>query len=213
MINVVKVGAWDMAAAWFSHAPLAMHAAMERGVAEEAKVLAGVARRIITNQGEKNPFKPLALLTLLDRRFSGFRGKKALARRGDLRRAITTHPMRIGGYMGSVWFVGILRTARGSDGQGLMNVGRIHEFGAGPYAVKATEKSWRRLMMIIRKAGLAVGRRLGRNAGPASRVFIITIPARPFLGPAFDERFPGFHARMAARVARAATGYGGGRSR
>lgn len=113
-------------------------------------------------------FKPLALNTIRARRAQGFRGTKALIRTGGLRNAITV--LRVG--LGA--FVGVLRTARSKGGDSLMNIAKIHEFGRGPFLVPITAKS----RGFLGAAGVQP---------VPGRVAVVTIVARPFIGPVFKK--------------------------
>lgn len=81
-------------------------------------------------------------------------------------------------------FIGVLRTARGRDGRSLFNIAKIHEYGAGPKAVKMTEKQRRYLMAMLSKVGIR-----GQGARGGGGVLIIRIPPRPFLGPVFAAEY------------------------
>lgn len=88
---------------------------------------------------------------------------KALIRHGDLRNSITHQVDR-----NSV-FIGVLRTAKGKDGQALANIAAIHEEGA---VIRITPK--------MRGYLWSQGMRLS----PDTRY--IVIPARPTFGPVLE---------------------------
>lgn len=142
-------------------------------------------KMIVEGMREQAPggerFKPLSPLTLLIRRAQGFKGTKALIRRADLRNSITITRMD------SAVFVGILRSAKNKNGQSLVNVATIHEYGLGPVIIPITAKSRAYLHMMARKAGFAFigGRGGGENSGHT--IAILRIPARPFFRPVFEK--------------------------
>ncbi|MCG8668634.1 MAG: hypothetical protein MI867_04410, partial [Pseudomonadales bacterium] len=108
--------------------------AIDKTVAQEArffqrKIKEGLRRQAPGGQR----FKPLSPLTLAVRRFQGFGGSKALIVRGDLRNSIKVRKERPGRY-----FVGVLKSARGRQGQKLVNVAAVHEFGHGPIVIQVT---------------------------------------------------------------------------
>lgn len=157
--------------------------ALRTAVAQEAHFY---RRKIIEGLREQAPggkrFKPLSPATLAVRRFMGFGGTKALIRTGSLRNSVT---VRI---VGDGAFVGILRTARGKNGQSLANIADIHEHGAGPYLIVMTDKMRRFLAAAFARAGLLQsGSRGSLGGGSRWGVLVIRIPPRPFLQPVFDK--------------------------
>jgi hypothetical protein len=177
-VKVTKVGDWQLARRLVSTARKRLKDATDKAVLQEAqffrtKVVEGIREQ--APGGE--PFKPLAPTTLAIRRFRGFKGTKALVVRGDLRNSIVV-VKQPGGV-----FVGVLRTAKGKDGQPLVNVAAVHEFGSRPIVVKLTPKTRRFLHAAFRAAGL------DRPAGdkPTTGIAVIKVPARPFLRPVFEK--------------------------
>jgi hypothetical protein len=190
---IVRVGDWAAAQAFLTSGPTRVDAALKVAVRREAElfrkeVVQGIAKQA---PGDK-PFKPLSKRTLALRRFQGFKGKKALIRRGDLRKAVKV-TIAPGGF-----FVGILRSARSSTGDNLVNVAAVHEFGA-TIVLRMTPKMRRYLLMVFAKAGL-VAPAAPSTSGPSSRVIIVRIPPRPFFGPVADKIRPGSAARVVATV-------------
>ncbi|MCA9561164.1 MAG: hypothetical protein KC583_21595, partial [Myxococcales bacterium] len=90
-------------------------------------------------------------------------------------------------------FVGVLRSARGSDGQTLVNVAQVQEFGK-TVVVQLTPKARRFLMMVLREAGIEP------SAGGGKGIAVVRIPARPFLRPVFDKLSKDAPARVTRRV-------------
>ncbi len=177
-MKVTKVGDWRLASRLVSTARARFQDATDRAVLQEAqffrtKVVQGIREQ--APGGE--PFKPLAATTLAIRRFRGFKGTKALIARGDLRNSVTV-VRQPGGV-----FVGVLRTAKGRDGQPLVNVAAVHEFGSRPIVMKLTTKARRFLHAAFRRAGLDAPVGGGSSVGIA----VIKVPSRPFLRPVFDK--------------------------
>jgi len=77
----------------------------------------------------------------------------------------------------------VLRTAKGREGQPLVNVAAVHEFGSRPIVVKLTPKARRFLHAAFRKAGLD----RPASGGPSTGIAVIKVPARPFLAPVFEK--------------------------
>lgn len=176
--RITKVGDWQLARRLVSTARKRLKDATDKAVLQEAqffrtKVVEGIREQAPGGQ----PFKPLAPTTLAIRRFRGFKGTKALLVRGDLRNSIVV-VKQPGGV-----FVGVLRTAKGKDGQALVNVAAVHEHGSRPIVVKLTPKARRFLHAAFRAAGL------DRPAGdkPSTGIAVIKVPARPFLRPVFEK--------------------------
>lgn len=177
-IRITKVGDWDVARRFVSTASRRFREAVDKAVLQEAqffrtKIVEGIREQAPGGQS----FAPLAPTTLAVRRFVGFRGTKALIRRGDLRNSIVV-VKQAGGV-----FVGVLRTAKGKAGQPLVNVAAVHEFGSRPIVLKLTPKARRFLHAAFRNAGLdsAAADR------PSVGIAVIHVPARPFLRPVFEK--------------------------
>ncbi len=197
------VGDWSKAKAILSGIEERFKAAGRRAMLQEANMFrAEMVKGLREGALGGQAFAALAPSTLAVRRGSGFKGSKPGIERGDMRNAITVK-VRDGG---DAVFVGILRRAKGRDGQPLVNVAEIFENGKGPIAVPITTKSSRYYHMMARKGGLDLPRRTGAKVA----VVIIKIPARPFMRPVF-EKFgkpedvrARFYARMAEIFASAA---------
>lgn len=177
-VRITKVGDWQLARQLVSTAQKRLKDATDKAVLQEAqffrtKVVEGIREQAPGGQ----PFKPLAPTTLAIRRFSGFKGTKSLLVRGDLRNSVVV-VRQPGGV-----FVGVLRTAKGKDGQALVNVAAVHELGSRPIVVKLTPKARRFLHAAFRAAGL------DQPAGdkPSTGIAIVKVPARPFLQPVFEK--------------------------
>ena len=191
-MGVRKTGDWALARQILSGAGARLTSAIQTSLRQEAQALRkeiveGIAKQAPGGQA----FKPLAATTLASRQLGGFGGTKALIRRGDLRNSVTVVSD------GDEVFVGILRRARGKGGASVANVAEIHEFGAGPFVVPITPKMRRFLFAMLKKAGAET-----RSSGGGGKgVAVISIPARPFLRPAFDLFKKGAQARFLRRVA------------
>jgi hypothetical protein len=198
-LDVTRVGDWDKAAKILGVAPVRLRMAIDKAVLQEAHF----ARKMIvegfrTQEPGGKRFKPLAPTTLAMRRFKGFAGTKALTVRGDLKNSI--HVQSSNGVFGVEAFVGVNRTARGREGQPLVNIAEIHEYGSRPILIPVTPAMRRFFFAAMRKGGLPPG----EGGGGFRRGFLIVkIPARPYFAPVFAKYFKPADAlvRMHARVA------------
>ena len=177
-MKITRVGDWKDAARILAGGGKRLQAAVDRAVLQEAqffrtKIVEGIREQAPGGQ----PFKPLAPTTLAIRRFRGFKGTKALLVRGDLRNSIVVVRKPDG------VFVGVLRTAKGREGQPLVNVAAVHEFGSRPIVVKLTPKARRFLHAAFRAAKLDQP----ASGGPPTGIAVIKVPARPFLTPVFEK--------------------------
>lgn len=190
-MGVQRTGNWALARRLLQAAPQRLQAAVTTATRQEAELLRRQIVDGITEQAPGGePFKPLAALTLAARRLGRFRGTKALLVRADLRNAITIIAR------GEQLFVGVLRKARSRDGDPLVDVARVQEFGSDPIVIPITAAMRRYLAVLSKEAGRAPSKGTGQG------VVVITIPARPFLRPAFKAFVRGAERRLLARVAR-----------
>lgn len=201
MTSVRKVGDWQAARRFLAAAPRRFHRALDQAVRQEALLYKKeIVQGLTTGQPGGKPLAPLAESTLATRRARGLRGTKPLIARGDLRRSITLVTVKPGEV-----FVGILRSARGRDGQALVNVAAVQEFGK-TVVFRLTPKARRFLAMALREAG-----RAPRGGGGApGGIAIVRIPPRPFFRPVFDKLAKGAPARVVGRMARLLAGDIGG---
>lgn len=189
-MSVQKTGDWALARKMLSAAPAKLKAAVGVALRQEAQLLRKEIVQGITNQspGGEN-FKPLSPLTIAARKLAGFGGSKALIVKGDLRNAISAI------VEGDEAFVGVPRKAQDKNGGSLVDVAKVHEFGAGPFVIPMTPAMRRYLFVLIKKAGLKSGEGSGKG------VVVVSIPARPFLRPAFKEFSKGIQERFLNRIA------------
>lgn len=200
MITITPTGDWGRAALILQTTPARLRVALDRAVLAEAQFF---RRKVVegfrTQAPGGQPFRPLSPLTLAVRRFRGFGGTKALVVRGDLRNSITV--FRRTTTFGAEAWVGVPRNARGRNGQNLVNIAEIHEFGSRPIIIPVTEAMKKFFFAALRSSGMSGG---GGGSGGFRRGFLIVqIPARPFLQPVADRYFDGpqASARFRARVA------------
>lgn len=190
-MSVRKTGDWALARRLLASAPAKLKAAVGTALRQEAQLLRKEIVEGITNQAPGGePFRPLSPLTLAARKIEGRGGTKALIVRGDLRNAIAAI------VQGDEAFVGVPRKARGRDGQPVIDVAQVQEFGAGPIVIPMTPAMRRFLFALLRKAGVEK-----TSDGSGRGVVVVTIPARPFLRPAFEKFSKGAQARFLGRVA------------
>ena len=207
-IRIGLTGDWRRASRILSTGPAVIRTAIGVAVAQEAQFF---RRKVIEGFREQAPggqaFKPLAETTLAIRRFTGFRGTKALIVRGDLRNSVKVVNRR--GIFGAESFIGVLKSAKSSDGKDLVNIAEVHEFGSRTFLIEVTPAMRRFLAAAFTQelGGLSGGR-----GGLTRGVIVVKIPARPFLQPVIDAFFSGpvAAARFQARVAVAMGGTFGG---
>lgn len=174
-MTVTLTGDWAKLKDVLARAPGQVAAAARRAVLQEAHHL---RNKIVEGIREQAPggtkFKPISPLTAAARKLRGFGGTKALIDRGDLRNAIKVVPEGSDGA-----FVGVHKSAVGKDGQSLVNIASVHEYGMGPIIVRITPAMRRYLAVLYRKAGMELG---GGGSG-GTGVVVLRIPPRPFIGP------------------------------
>lgn len=118
---IQKYGDWDKALKFFEVLPTRYETAIKRALNRVGVYVRDQIKRGIRDQAPGGQaFAPLSELTIRRKRSS-----KALIEHGDLIGAIT---FKVVG--SEAVFVGILRTARGKEGDSLVNIGEVHEFGA-----------------------------------------------------------------------------------
>ena len=171
------IGEWNQAIGTLKGAARRIEAAQRKAMLQEAQFFrTKVVEGLRTQAPGGKRLRPLAASTLAVRRFVGIRGRKALIARADLRNSINVVQQR-----GGV-FVGVLRTARGSAGQSLVNVAKIQELGL-QRLIRITPKMRRFLQAAFRAAGLP------REPPGGATLGVIRIPARPFLRPVAEKFF------------------------
>jgi hypothetical protein len=175
-VKVTQVGDWKIARKLLSAAADRVSAAAETAVLQEAHFFRGKIVEGLREQAPGGqPIAPPAATTLAVRQLRGFRGEKSLLVRGDLRNAITI--TRVPGGV----LVGVLRTAKNREGKSLLNIAERNEHGGRPIVLQLTEKARRFLHAAFRKAELPP--KTGSGVGLA----ILTVRARPFIGPVFER--------------------------
>lgn len=175
-VQVSQFGEWRKAITSLTFSSQHLKRGIQKSLLQDGHYL---RKQIVTGMRKQAPagkqYKPLAPTTIAVRRFRGFRGQKALIRRGDLRNSIQVKKQR------EAVFVGALRSARSQDGRSMANIARVHEFGSKPIAIKITPKMRRFLFAAFKtKATRGVG-------GAGGGVVIVKVPARPTFTPVFDK--------------------------
>jgi phage gpG-like protein len=124
--KVELFGQWNVATVALMTSANKIKTASNRALMQEAQYL---RKQIVQGIRDQAPggkaFKPLKQSTIERRRRAGFTGTKALIRTGDLRNSIAVKRAGTNGV-----FVGILRTATSRGGDILVNLAKIHEYGA-----------------------------------------------------------------------------------
>lgn len=196
-MSVRRSGDWDLARRLLAAGGTRLKGAIGTALRQEAELLRKEIVQGITRQapgGES--LQALSPLTIAARKLDGFGGTKALMVRGDLRNSITAI------VRGDEAFVGVPRKARGADGKSLVDVAKVQEFGSDPIVIPITPAMRRYLAVLFKKAGTE------RRPGTGRGVVVVTIPARPFLRPAFKAFRRGSRDRFLKRVA-GLMGFGG----
>jgi hypothetical protein len=191
MTTVQKTGDWAKARRLLTAAPHKLKVAVDTALRQEAlalrkEIVQGITRQAPSGQS----FKPLSPLTLAARRYSGFKGTRALIRRADLRNAITAV------VRGGTAFIGVPRKARSKEGEPMVDIAKLNEFGSDPIVIPMTPRMRRYLFALLRAAGKKP------TGGSGKGVVVVRIPARPFLRPAFEKFKHGAGRRFMRRVAR-----------
>lgn len=180
--TVLRVGDWALAARLLRTGAARARTAVDHAVQQEAQFL---RRKVVEGIREQAPggqaFDPLAPATIAKRNLRGFRGTKALLVRGDLRNSFIVR--RTG--WGSA-FVGILRTARGRDGQPLANVAELNEFGSRPIVIHVSPQMAAFLGALARASGHDG---VGGGGGIRTGIVVVQIPPRPFIRPVVERYF------------------------
>lgn len=193
--SVIQVGDWDKARALFDGDSRKVKKFMHNFVMAEAHLAQRMIVERITDQG-RGDWSPLADNTIRKRKLRGFRGTKALLVRGDLRRSIKVHSTEK-----LSAFVGVHRSARGQNGQALVNVAELNEYGSRPILIRITPRMRRFLFALQSFGTVSRGKRKGQlrratarelstsrlRQGPSRGFVIVQIPARPFLRPVLSS--------------------------
>jgi len=118
-VTFERTGAWDRVERILANLERDAAVAIEATLGRLGGFYEGQVQKGIVSQAPAGePFEPLAASTILRKGSSS-----ALIHHGDLLGAITSKVLD-----GAV-FVGLLRTAKGREGEDLANLGEIHEFG------------------------------------------------------------------------------------
>lgn len=196
-MSMRKSGDWALARRILAEGPVKLKASVGTALRQEAQLLRkGIVTGITEQAPGGEPFKPLSELTLAARKLAGFGGTKALMVRGDLRNSVTAI------VEGDEAFVGVPRKARARDGRSLVEVARIHEYGSDPTVIPMTTRMRKFLFALLKAAGKEP------QPGSGKGVVVASIPARPFLRPAFKKFSEGAQRRFLERVAKL-MGWGG----
>lgn len=184
-VKVLRTGKWEVArrilAEGGGHAAHRVHKAIDQAAGQEAQFM---RKMVVQGLREQAPggqaFRPLAETTLAKRALRRFRGTKTLLVRGDLSRSITVRREHEG-----VYFIGVLKTARGRDGAPLANVAELNEFGSKPIVIRITARMRRFLALLARETG----HESTGGGGGGTGIIVVRIPARPFMRPVAEKYY------------------------
>ncbi|RKI03384.1 hypothetical protein D7Y15_33095 [Corallococcus sp. AB030] len=188
---VSRTGDWARARQLLAAGSSRLEGAMQAALRQEAHALRKEVVQGLTQQapgGES--LRPPSPLTLAARQLAGFSGTKALLVSGVLRNSISVV------VEGDEAFIGVPRLAKSPDGESLVDVAQLQEYGGPPVVIPMTPKMRRFLFALLRQAGQA------RTGGSGRGVIVTQTPARPFLRPAFARFRQGASRRFLARVAK-----------
>ncbi|MCY1036172.1 hypothetical protein OV207_32355 [Corallococcus sp. BB11-1] len=188
---VSRTGDWARARQLLAAGSSRLEGAMQAALHQEAHALRKEVVQGLTQQapgGES--LRPPSPLTLAARQLAGFSGTKALLVSGVLRNSISVV------VEGDEAFIGVPRSAKSPDGESLVDVAQLQEYGGPPVVIPMTPKMRRFLFALLRQAGQA------RTGGSGRGVIVTQTPARPFLRPAFARFRQGASRRFLARVAK-----------
>ncbi|ADO70424.1 hypothetical protein [Stigmatella aurantiaca] len=190
---VSRTGDWARARQLLAAGSSRLEGAMQTALRQEAHALRKEVVQGLTQQAPGGePIRPPSPLTLAARQLAGFNGTKALLVSAALRNSISVV------VEGDEAFIGVSRTAKSPDGESLVDVAQLQEYGGPPVVIPMTPKMRRFLFALLRQAGLAGQSRSGGGRG----VIVTQTPARPFLRPAFARFRQGASRRFLARVAK-----------
>lgn len=197
-LGVSLTGGWGKAARILGRAPFMLAMAQHQAIRQEAEFFrTKIVDGIISQAPGGKAFKPLSPYTIAMRTFLRIKSEKALIERGDLIRNIKVQKVDYHNV-----FVGILRNATNRDGQSLVNIGKIMEYGAGPFIIKLTPKMIAFLNMVFRRLHIPK-----RHGGHGRGYIVVTIPPRPFLGPVFAKYSDGVGERVGKRMSKLLSGF------
>ncbi|WP_404364395.1 hypothetical protein ACIHQR_30055 [Corallococcus coralloides] len=188
---VSRTGDWARARQLLAAGSSRLEGAIQAALRQEAHALRKEVVQGLTQQapgGES--LRPPSPLTLAARQLAGFSGTKALLVSGVLRNSISVV------VEGDEAFIGVPRSAKSPDGESLVDVAQLQEYGGPPVVIPMTPKMRRFLFALLRQAGQA------RTGGSGRGVIVTQTPARPFLRPAFARFRQGASRRFLARVAK-----------
>ncbi|MCP3104267.1 hypothetical protein LZ198_35930 [Myxococcus sp. K15C18031901] len=188
---ISRTGDWARARQLLAAGSSRLERATQAALRQEAHALRKEVVQGLTQQAPGGePLRPPSPLTLAARQLAGFNGTKALLVSGALRNSISVV------VEGDEAFIGVSRTAKSPDGESLVDVAQLQEYGGPPVVIPMTPKMRRFLFALLRQAGQA------RTGGSGRGVIVTQTPARPFLRPAFAKFQQGASRRFLARVAK-----------
>jgi phage gpG-like protein len=172
-VSVKLIGEWKRALRTTNKLARGYKRAQDQAIAQEAQQMAKKMVRKVES-GVPPALEPSTLAV----RKRG--GTKTLQATGGLKRSIKAHKVDT-----ETWFAGILKTAKSGTGEGLANLGSVHEKGA-TIVVDITPRSRRFLMAKFRAEGI-----LEPKGSFGLPIAVVKIPERPFITPVIEAEDPG----------------------
>ena len=181
-MTIRKIGAWNVARKILRSSRRQFNSAVNKTLLQEGlfykkEIVQGIRKQAPAGKA----FSKLAPLTRRQRKVTGFGGRKALIRSGDLIRSVTVIKRSRG------VFVGVPRGAKGKDGRSMVDIAKLQEEGSRPIVIKVTPKMRRFLFGVLFRGRRGGKSRTGGGFAGGGSVIVIRIPARPFLRPVFDK--------------------------
>jgi hypothetical protein len=153
------------------------HRAFEKAALKEAHRLRSLMVQAFQKSGPQGAkWPPLAMFTQILSRAQGRGDRRPLMNHGDLRNSIQVVKER------DLIFVGTHRRTKGRNGEDLVNLAVIHNYGTKSYTIRVTDK--------MRKFFLWLSIQSGGQISPLSKsttTLVIRIPPRPWIEPIWES--------------------------
>lgn len=172
--------------------PQRWQAAWEKAATREAHRLRGLMIDAFQKGGPSGAkWPPLATFTQLLSRVRGRGDRRPLTYHGDLRNSIQVVKER------DAIFVGTHRKAKGRDGEDLVNIAMIHNYGTKTYSVRVTAKMRKFFMWLFIETGGQI-----KPLAKSTSYIVVKIPARPWVEPIWDSEGDNVAGNIADAVVR-----------
>jgi len=176
--TVELVGDWRERAASGRRVSSLMKVRIRSFLIREAEEMRRLVGHAFVSQGAPGKWPKLSPWTIAGRRLNRFGGTKALIWSGEMRKSISTS-----------WdegsqsaFCGIMYQKKGMNGQSMVNIAKIHEYGSKRFAIRITPRMRKYLAVLARylPRGARMTKR-DRKRHIVTGIIVIKIPPRPFM--------------------------------